>query len=325
MNPELSVIIPTHRRNAKLRTLIDSLGATATDHDAFEIVVIVDGEDDEPLKTAEQLPESISFRGLTKPHGGPAAARNFAIEHARGDWIVFYDDDTRVDAHAIPGHLKRIRRDRNTRAAHLGTLDWPEELIDSPWRQLLAESSMLFFWDQMIDGQAYGFRHFWTNNLSVRRDLVLDVGGFNEGFPSPMHEDIELGWRLQDAFGTQMFVDRSIVCLHDHALDPADYLRREFHSGRSARSALEINPAFHDQVWPWIHDAPAQLDGLNGMFARSAAEVLQMLRGWAEPSDLRLGRSELETAYHAHLPLKRIAFLEGYLGRGFDDFWTRMT
>lgn len=322
---ELSVIIPTHRRNEKLRTLVEGIASTASDRDAIEVVIVVDGEDPAPLEVAHHLPDDIAFQGLTKPHAGPAAARNYAIERANGRWIVFYDDDTRVDAHTLPGHLARIRRDPDSPSAHLGRVDWPTELLDSPFRQMLAGTSMLFFWDRMADEQTYGFRHFWTSNLSVRRDLVQEVGGFNEGFPSAMHEDIELGYRLQEAYGMQVHVDRSIFCLHDHALDPRDYLRRELLSGRSARAARDLNPPFHEQVWGWVHDAEQQYAALDGMFGRSAREVVAMLSALAEPNDRVPTPDEMTALYHAHLPLKRMVFLAGYAGREFDDVWTQLS
>ncbi len=321
MTRELSIIIPTYGRSAKLQTLLSSIGTTTSDHDAFEVIVVVDGRDEAPLRAASVLPASIRFVGLTKDHAGPAAARNVAIEHARGDWLLFYNDDARVDEKTIDGHLQWIHSSDGSTDAHLGGVNWPDELIDSPWRVLLAESSMLFFWEHMISGGTYGFRHFWTINLSVRRDLVCRVGGFDEGFPSAIHEDIELGWRLHRQFGLEVCVDTAIGCLHDHALAPRDYFLREHKSGASARAAAAINPAFHAEVWNWVDDAESMHRSLTLLSSRSGRDVLNLLESWAEPSARRPSAEELRAAYLAHLPLKRMAFLQGYLGHRFEEFW----
>jgi GT2 family glycosyltransferase len=324
MDCELSVIIPTCGRREKLDTLISGIASTASDHEAFEVVVVVDGPDDRPLAAGARLPTGIRFTGLTGPHGGAAATRNHALRHARGRWVAFYDDDARVEPQTIPGHLAAIRRDPQARRAHLGRVDWPPELIDSPWRRLLAETSMLFFWDRMADGGAYGFRHFWTTNLSVRRDIVQAVGGFREEFPGALHEDIELGWRLERAYGLEVRVNTSIRCLHDHALDPRDYLLREHRSGSSARAAREINPEFHAAVWSWVGDPARALASLRRMLLPAVRRTLALLESWSIPSDRRPSRDELDATYLAHLPLKRMAFLHGYLDRPFDALWDEL-
>ncbi len=323
MTRELSVIVPTWGRSAKLQTLLSGIASTASDHDALEVIVVVDGRDETPLEAASVLPQKIRFVGLTKDHAGPAAARNLAIEHAQGDWLLFYNDDARVDEQTIPSHLKRIRQRPDSTEALMGRVDWLDELIDSPWRVLLAESSMLFFWEHMTSGGTYGFRHFWTINLSVRRDQVRRVGGFNERFRSAIHEDIELGWRLQREFGLQVRVDTSIRCLHDHALTPRDYFLREHKSGASASAARAINPAFHAEVWGWVDDPQGMLQTLSLLFLRSGGQVMRLLDSWAKPSARRPSADEHQGAYLAHLPLKRMFFLQGYLDRPFDELWCR--
>ena len=321
---ELSVIIPTYKRSDKLQTLLDGIAKTKCDHDAFEVIVVVDGEDEEPLKCANSLPDTIRFKGLTKQHAGQAPARNFAIEQAQGDWLVFFDDDARVNDQTLIGHLNLIRKDPDAALAYLGRVDWPGELIDSPWREMLAKTSMLFFWDRMKSGNQYGFRHFWTSNLSVKREYVNSVGGFNEHFASAMHEDIELGWRLHEKHGLEVHVDKSISSLHDHALDPYDYLLREHKSGLSAKAAKTINPLFHDQIWKWINNPKQQLDTLESLFLPAARDVLGVLQTWAQPSDFRPSRDEMHATYLAHLPLKRMVFLQGYLDQPFAEMWDQL-
>jgi hypothetical protein len=320
----LSVIVPTRGPSAKLTTLAEGLASTEADHAAMEVVLVVDGRDDAAFGIESLLPEDMRFVGLTKEKAGPAAARNLAIEHASGQWLLFFDDDARVDAGTVGGHLSHIERDPSASTAFLGRVDWPRELIDSPWRRLLEESSMLFFWHRMRTGQRYSYRHFWTSNLSVRRDHVVSVGGFDERFPSAMHEDIELGWRLEQAFGMQVQVDTSIHSLHDHPLDPQDYLVREHKSGLSAAAARTNNAAFHEATWGALDDPGRTLDTLERLFTVPAIDTLALLREWAVPGDRRPSADEIRSAYLAHLPLKRMTFLHGYLDRPFEDLWERL-
>jgi GT2 family glycosyltransferase len=319
---ELSLIIPTcPNRTAKLRTLLDGIAATKSDHDRFEVIVAVDDLDDTPLDVLSALPSSIARTGLTQSHTGPAGARNHAIRHARGGWVLFFDDDAIVDAGTIPGHLQRIRHDPAARTAFLGRVDWPAEQIRSPWGQLLAGTSMIFFARRMQPGGAYPFRHFCTSNLSVRRDWVREVGGFDDGFPYALHEDIELGWRLERALGMQVRYEPEIRSWHDHEILPRAYFQREHQAGHVARLAKQLNRAFHDEVWGWLVDPVQTLDTLSGLFGRTGRQLYAMLERWSEPSDERVSPDSLEAVYLAHLPLKRMAFCAGYADRPFNEFW----
>jgi len=110
MDCELSVIIPTCGRCEKLDTLVSGIAGTASDHEAFEVVVVVDGPDEHPLEVGARLPADIRFTGLTKPHGGAAAARDrrdqAALAQPRGD-------PAGLRAGGLRTRLCRWRRGRN--------------------------------------------------------------------------------------------------------------------------------------------------------------------------------------------------------------------
>jgi GT2 family glycosyltransferase len=317
---DISVIVPTcPDRSAKLRTLLSGIARTTADHQRFEVIVVVDDLDDGPLAAASELPGDVRFVGLTQRKKGPAAARNLAIEHAAGRWLLMFNDDAVVDADTIPGHLAQIERNDGVPRAYLGRFDWLDHLIDSPWRHLLARTSMLFFWDQMQADRTYGFRHFWTTNLSVPADLVRRVGGFNEAFRHAIHEDIELGWQLERRFGLRVQPVPTISAWHDHAITPSDYFHREYLSGKVAQQARTVNPGFFGEVWGRFGNPRELAHALRHLFAGPAREVRWLLEQWSIQSDEQPSADALRAAYLAHLPLKRLVFCQGCLGEPFDD------
>jgi GT2 family glycosyltransferase len=317
---ELSLIIPTCAdRGAKLRALLTGIASSTVDPACYEVLVVVDAEDETPLGAAEVLPRAVRFVGLAQPHAGPAAARNRAIAQAQGRWLLILNDDALVDADTVAGHLRCIRPNPTAAVAYLGRFDWPERLLESPWRRLLAQTSMVFFWDQMQAERTYGFRHFWTNNLSVRTELVRAVGGFNAGLPYALHEDIELGWRLERRFGLRVQPVPSIRAWHDHAITPRDYFVREHRAGEAARRARTLNSEFFNAVWGRWGDGEGMYAALSGLFAGPGREVRALLDRWATPSNRQPTDDELRAVYLAHLPLKRLVFCQGFTGRAFDD------
>ncbi|HSW14892.1 MAG TPA: glycosyltransferase [Solimonas sp.] len=100
--PFFSVIVPTHLRPTLLRRSLQSLRAQS--FQGFEIIVIDDaGSLDSALAAAGFLRPEDSFikRG---GRSGPATSRNVGLDMARGEWVVFLDDD---DCFA-PHHLAAV-------------------------------------------------------------------------------------------------------------------------------------------------------------------------------------------------------------------------
>ena len=86
-DPRFSVIIPTYGRPQYLGEAIDS--ALAQTVEDLEVVVVDDAGPEEP-----EGPGDPRVRVLRRDaNGGPAAARNTGIEAARGQYLVFCDDD----------------------------------------------------------------------------------------------------------------------------------------------------------------------------------------------------------------------------------------
>ncbi|HVV29051.1 MAG TPA: glycosyltransferase [Rhizomicrobium sp.] len=100
--PFFSVIIPVYNRAAALRTAIASvLAQTCPD---FEIVVVDDGSRDDPRAVVEAFADP-RLRFIRQDNAGGGAARNTAIDAARGRFIAPLDSDDVF----LPHHLASMR------------------------------------------------------------------------------------------------------------------------------------------------------------------------------------------------------------------------
>lgn len=91
--PRVSVIIRSYKRLGALRVLLRRL--LDQRHDSFEIVVVEQTPEPDPQDWAaiEELASDARIRLIQRePLGGPAA-RNLGVECARGDLLIFIDDD----------------------------------------------------------------------------------------------------------------------------------------------------------------------------------------------------------------------------------------
>lgn len=90
-SPRVSVVVPTHDRLESLRRTVKALQHQVTAV-VWELVVVDDGSD--PALNGDLLPRLDLTRIVRTEGGGPAAARNAGIAAARGDVVLFTDDDT---------------------------------------------------------------------------------------------------------------------------------------------------------------------------------------------------------------------------------------
>jgi glycosyltransferase involved in cell wall biosynthesis len=93
MRSRISVVIPTLNRPAMLEAAVQSI--LAQTYPAEEIIIVDDGSEDTirgKVKAVERLNSLISVHHLLE-NAGVSAARNFGLEKASGDFVLFLDDD----------------------------------------------------------------------------------------------------------------------------------------------------------------------------------------------------------------------------------------
>ena len=104
MNGKISVIIPVYNASKTLKRLAKSL-ATQIDKD-FEAIFVNDGSMDNSGEILEGICKTEkNFRVFTTKNSGAAAARNFGMDKAEGEYLCFIDADDIVS----PNYLKKMR------------------------------------------------------------------------------------------------------------------------------------------------------------------------------------------------------------------------
>jgi glycosyltransferase involved in cell wall biosynthesis len=180
--PTLTVVIPATDRPT---TLGRAVAAVERASDAPEEMIVVD----------------------RPPRLGPAASRNLGARQAGGDVLVFVDADVEVHDDAFARIREAFDADPPL-VAIFGSYDEDPGAggIVSDFRNLLHHH---------VHHQAAGVAStFWAGLGAIRRDVFLELGGFDERrFPHPSVEDIELGMRLY-ADGRRIVLDPSIQGKH---------------------------------------------------------------------------------------------------------------
>lgn len=180
-----SLIITAHRAGPMLAAGLDS--AAKLDPPPREVIVAIDGSDGQVTREAE----SRGFRAIPCPSApGVSATRNAGANAATGDIVVFADSDVLLR----PDHIARAAQafaKHPEAAAVFGSYDDEPSApgIISRYRNLLHH-----YTHQRAKREA---ETFWAGCGAIRRDVFLQIGGFDESYRLPSVEDIELGYRLR--------------------------------------------------------------------------------------------------------------------------------
>ena len=187
--PLVSVCMSHWNRPDYLRQALASL--EAQNYARYEVVLIDDGSTSpEAIGLLAELEPLFATRGWqilrNTENTFPGAARNRAARHARGDYLLFMDDDNCAKAHAITTFVAVAQRTE----ADIVTC-----CLDifagqaAPHAGLKPTERWLFLGDDIATG---AFRNnFGDTNGLWRREVFLASGGFHEDW-GVGHEDWEL-------------------------------------------------------------------------------------------------------------------------------------
>lgn len=117
--PKLSIILPVYNGEEYIEQTINLL-INAT-YRNIELLLIDDGSKDNSLKICKKYETSDHrVKVYHKENEGVAAARNYGMAHATGDYIAFCDQDDEISSQMYEKMMKRIIKD-GSQAAICGT------------------------------------------------------------------------------------------------------------------------------------------------------------------------------------------------------------
>lgn len=194
--PTYTVLVPVFREANVLPGLVQSLRALDYPPARLEIFIVLEAIDIETQAAVARMVLPGNFRSLVVPEGGPQTkpkALNYALQFARGDFVVVYDAEDRPQ----PGQLRRawdvFSRSPPTLACLQAQLNIYNPRQSWFTRQFAIEYSVLF--DAMLpalEKLRLPVPLGGTSNHFPRATLV-EIGGWD---PYNVTEDADLGMRI---------------------------------------------------------------------------------------------------------------------------------
>jgi len=275
--PFVSVVIPTHNRLPVLWRCLDALNEQQHPSDRLEVIVVTDGCTDGTADALRATSFRLDLRVIEQQGAGAAAARNRGAKEARGDLLLFLDDDVIASTYLVAAHVD----------AHA---DGCERVVvgpyplDPPGRTDYMAEALHGFWIRTFEAMAdpahrSTFGDLLSGNLSLRAASFKRLGGFDIAFPGCGIEDYEFGVRVLRSGVPIVFERRA----HARHLETTD-LRRSLARNRSGGSSVLILAELHPDVLhttrlhernPWAHRMVFRAPRLGAALAESGYHALR--------------------------------------------------
>ncbi len=284
--PFVSVIFPTYNRCDVVETTIEHLLAQDYPSDRFEILVCDNSTDDTPAMVERIAADArVPVRLLWSEERLPAVKRNAGLRAARGELVLFLNDDVWARPVLLREHV-RSHAAATEPIAVLGFVEQSPQMPQTPfisWYQPFA-------YDEIADrdGATVPYRYSWSMNLSLPRAEMLERNLiFHEDWANIGHEDVELGYRWTSA-------GRSIVYnaaaagehFHPHGLTSACRVQESIGRGLRDLEVLIPDPELRERygIFAWDNSPRAIVRGSirRALFNRVTVPPVQ---SWLEAQD----------------------------------------
>ena len=262
-----SIIIPVYNRPDEVDELLESL--TRQTVKDFEVVVVEDGStvpckevvekyravdssqftadsshaDEEKLSTLNSQLSTINsqlstIQYLTKKNGGPGPARNYGVEHSKGEYVIILDSDC-----VLPeGYLAAIEKELAENPCDaFGGPDAAHESFSSVQKAISYSMTSFFTTGGIRGGKKKGaMDKFYPRsfNMGMRREVYLKLHGFSK---MRFGEDIDFSYRIVEAGYTSRLFPEAWVW-HKRRTDMDKFFKQVFNSGIARINLTKRHP-----------------------------------------------------------------------------------
>jgi len=203
-SPLVSIIVVNYNGKNQLEKCLESL--VKINYDPFEIILVDNNSTDTSIEYVKNHYPSIIIIKLDKNYGF-AEPNNIGAKNAKGDYLLFLNNDTLVDPNFLSELVKIAKKDSSI-SIFQSLLLKPNGEVDSS--------------GDFIDilGRAYSSKDNTNNvrkilsargaSMMIKKDAFWELGGFDKNYFASF-EDVDLGWRAWICGHKVVLVPSSIV------------------------------------------------------------------------------------------------------------------
>lgn len=194
----ISVIIPTHNRPLQLLRALKSL--ISSSYKNFEVVVVDDSTKtyaDKNRDIIDALSKNLDIQYINIEPATVGRARNLGIRKSTGEVICFLDDDDWWHSKKLEFQIPKLKQGYKLvftgyAKVYFDTMSKKQKLL---YQIVPREGHYSNLHAKLLNGEVI----IPTSSVAIRREVLEEVGGFDENLP--VLEDLDLWLRITKTIG----------------------------------------------------------------------------------------------------------------------------
>lgn len=261
--PHASVVIIIYNSGQAILDLLQSLKEQSID--SFEIIIINNGKIDSEVV---ELIKNAQVQYIESKWNSPSFGRNIGTLYARGDIIIFLDDDCIAHKELVKTHV--LSYDKSTILGVQG------KGIAYKHPFYCNFQSHYDLGDEIVPS-VFSFE----GNISARKNVLIEVGGFDPEFFGG--EGSELSYRLVQEYKNPQGIiyNPEAIIYHDFAKGFFDYLEKCYRHAQQRKKLVRRYPEimkFAKDYGPY----PIPDECFSSLFVKYAVKVVGVFGRIAE-------------------------------------------
>jgi glycosyltransferase involved in cell wall biosynthesis len=225
-NPRFSIIVPTYNTSDVLSQCLASVYQQSANRKDIEVIVVNDGGREATIDIGA-LDHGFKLQKFYQDHKGPAAARNLGITKAKGEIILFLDDDSLP----APNWLNATVQAWNTYSDFDGIGGY---IISEPTDSIYCRVNSDFFnWYLERHLSEDDSTFIVTCNAGYKKAALERIGLFDDRYKRASGEDRDLNIKILKT-GGRLRLDKDILVYHDRDLTFRSFARKNYNYGKAA-------------------------------------------------------------------------------------------